>query len=310
VQTVTDADPVLQDAMAPKSGSSAGSSSSPLTFDGTSFESGNLGDVKLISVNPLEYDLNIRPDTLNGRHRIWFYFSVRGARAGQKVLFNILGYSKTKSLFRDGMAPVVSTSRRPYWERIPPTSAYYYRSPRHDKQYVLSFPFCFDRANETYYFAFCFPYTYSYLQQVLFTLEQKALPYVRRECLARSLQARRLDLLTISSPANLKLDAAFMAAGGYVGGYTGSAAPAAASAAAAAAAARQKHVILVTGRVHPGETPASFVMHGLLLFLTSEQPQARELREAALLKVVPMLNPDGVTSAASLTPRLGASRDL
>ena len=62
--------------------------------------------------------------------------------------------------------------------------------------------------------------------------------------------------------------------------------------------------------MHPGETPASFVMHGLLLFLTSEQPQARELREAALLKVVPMLNPDGVTSAASLTPRLGASRDL
>ena len=281
-----------------------------LIFD-ASFESGNLAEAQLVCESPLEYDLHIRPDTLNTRHRVWFYFSVRGAIRGQKVLINLVGHSKTKSLYRDGMAPVVSSSRRPYWERMPEGCVYYYRSARHNKQYVLSFPFCFERADEVYYFAYCFPYTYSYLQQVLFTLEQKALPYVRRECLARSLQARRLDLLTISSPANLKLDAAFMAAGGYVGGYTGSAAPAAASAAAAAAAAaRQKHVILVTGRVHPGETPASFVMHGLLLFLTSEQPQARELREAALLKVVPMLNPDGVTSAASLTPRLGASRDL
>ena len=131
-------------AVAGGSGASAADSKPGLIFDGSSFESANLGAVKLISSSPVEYDLAIRPDTMCERHRVWFYFSVRGAKAGQKVIFNLVGYSKTKSLFREGMAPVVCSSGRPYWERMPANSVYYYRSPRHDRQYVLSFPFCFE----------------------------------------------------------------------------------------------------------------------------------------------------------------------
>ena len=100
-----------------------------LTFDGESFESANLAMANPVSTGD-EYDLHIRPDTLNARHRVWFYFSVRGAHAGQKVIFNLVGYSKTKSLFRDGMAPVVCSTGRPSWERIPSTATYFYRSPR------------------------------------------------------------------------------------------------------------------------------------------------------------------------------------
>ena len=149
-------------------------SATPLQFD-ASFESGNLAEARLIAEVPLEYDLHIRPDTLNSRHRVWFYFAVRGATRGQKVIFNLIGYSKTKSLYRDGMAPVVCTSARPHWERMPESSVYYYKSPRHGKHYVLSFPFCFDRKDarkeEVYYFAYCFPYTYSYLQRFLHSLD-------------------------------------------------------------------------------------------------------------------------------------------
>ena len=255
-----------------------------LVFDGSSFESANLAGAKLISSSPLEYDLHIRADTLNARHRVWFYFCVRGAKANQKVIFNLVGYSKTKSLFREGMAPVVCSSGRPYWERLPPTAAYYYRSPRHDRQYVLSFPFCFERADETYYFAYCFPYTYSYLQRFLFALEGRALPHLVRDCLCRSLQERRLELLTVSSPANLRLDAAIRS-----GAPTPEPLPTDAH-----GAPLPKRVVFISSRVHPGETPASFVMHGLLLFLISDHPKARELREAVIFKIVPMLNPDGV----------------
>ena len=153
----------------------------PLSFD-ASFESGNLAEARLVSETPLEYDLHIRPDTLNTRHRVWFYFAVRGATRGQKVIINVIGYSKTKSLYRDGMAPVVSTSARPHWERIPEGSAYYYRSPRHGRHYVLSFPFCFERKaseSEVYYFAYCFPYTYSYLQRFLHSLDNAQLTCCR-----------------------------------------------------------------------------------------------------------------------------------
>ena len=227
-----------------------------LQFD-ASFESGNLAEARLVSEMPcappafphplgtrpslapplcpggpprhpplhplrrLEYDLHIRPDTLNTRHRVWFYFAVRGAARGQKVIFNLIGYSKTKSLYRDGMAPVVCTSSRPHWERMPessvrlglglglglwlerqrgsvtqlitewytdgpsPLQVYYYKSPRHGKHYVLSFPFCFDRKDarkeEVYYFAYCFPYTYSYLQRFLHSLDNAQLQR-RRMC--------------------------------------------------------------------------------------------------------------------------------
>ena len=143
---------------------------------------------------------------------------------------------------------------------------------------------CAQRADETYYFAYCFPYTYSYLQRFLFALESKQLPFLQRDCLCRSLQERRLDLLTISSPANLKLDA-----------HLQSGAPHEPPSPRAASECRPPvPVVFLSSRVHPGESPASFVMHGLLLFLASEHPKAKELREAVILKVVPMLNPDGV----------------
>ena len=260
----------------PPSDEATFAASDNLTFDGSSFESANLASARLVNVNPNEYDLAIRSDTLNERHKVWFYFSVRGARAGQKAILNLVGYSKTKSLFREGMAPVVCSTGRPYWERMPANSIYYYRSPRHERQYVLSFPFCFERADETYFFAYCFPYTYSYLQRFLFALESKALPHFHRELLCRTLQERRCDLVTISSPANLKLDAAIRR--GETPSTNG----------------QQKHVVFISSRVHPGETPASFMMHGLLLFLTSDHPRARALREAVIIQVVPMLNPDGV----------------
>ena len=53
-------------------------------------------------------------------------------------------------------------------------------------------------------------------------------------------------------------------------------------------------VIFVTARVHPGETPASFVVQGLVAWLLSTNTQAVHLRQAATVVVVPMLNPDGV----------------
>lgn len=50
----------------------------------------------------------------------------------------------------------------------------------------------------------------------------------------------------------------------------------------------------MTARVHPGETPASFVCQGLVDWLLGGDPQAVQLRGAATVVVVPMLNPDGV----------------
>jgi hypothetical protein len=57
---------------------------------------------------------------------------------------------------------------------------------------------------------------------------------------------------------------------------------------------KKKKYIIITGRVHPGETPASFMMQGFLNYLCSDAYQAKQLRKRVIFKVIPMLNPDGV----------------
>ncbi|KAK6484560.1 cytosolic carboxypeptidase 6-like [Huso huso] len=55
-----------------------------------------------------------------------------------------------------------------------------------------------------------------------------------------------------------------------------------------------KKVVFLTARVHPGESPASFVCQGVIDLLVSQNPVARVLRDHVVFKIVPMLNPDGV----------------
>ena len=58
--------------------------------------------------------------------------------------------------------------------------------------------------------------------------------------------------------------------------------------------ARRRGVI-ITARVHPGESVGSWMMKGALEFLTdTTSPEAELLRQNYVFKVVPMLNPDGV----------------
>lgn len=56
----------------------------------------------------------------------------------------------------------------------------------------------------------------------------------------------------------------------------------------------ERKAVILSSRVHPGESNASFIMEGMLEFLVSDIPAARRLRELFVFKIIPMLNPDGV----------------
>ena len=56
----------------------------------------------------------------------------------------------------------------------------------------------------------------------------------------------------------------------------------------------RKKVIVITGRVHPGESNASWVVHGLIRFLLKKDKVSEALRKRIIFKVIPMINADGV----------------
>lgn len=55
-----------------------------------------------------------------------------------------------------------------------------------------------------------------------------------------------------------------------------------------------KKGVVITAWVHPGESISSWMMKGVLEFLTSDCPEAVILWDLFVFKIVPMLNPDGV----------------
>ncbi|XP_063709238.1 cytosolic carboxypeptidase 6 [Culicoides brevitarsis] len=235
-----------------------------LCFD-AAYETGNLGRADL--VGEFEYDLFLRPDTCNPRYRFWFNFTVDNVKQDQRVIFNVVNISKAKNLFRDGLTPLVKSSLRNKWARIPRENVFYYRSAAHQGHYVLSFAFAFDKEDEIYQFALGYPYSYSKLQTYLQVLEQKYPGNFERFSLGNSIQNRRLELITIDNVKKPeKVDPKNLV-----------------------------RVIVIIARVHPGESPASFVVQGLLEFLAANNhPISKILRENIVFKIIPMINPDGV----------------
>ncbi|KAK3260044.1 hypothetical protein CYMTET_30984, partial [Cymbomonas tetramitiformis] len=238
------------------------------------FESGNLR--RAIQVYEDEYDLILRPDINTRGHTQWFYFAVSNTRRNKKYKLNIINMVKSDSQYQAGMLPVLCSEKHTVatgvsWYREGSNLSYYQNNiKRKNSHYYYTFTctFEFPYDHDTVYIAHCYPYTYTDLQRYLRHLEDdpKRRQRFRRRVLCQTLAGNNCDLLTITSfggdPESLR---------------------------------RRKGVVL-SARVHPGETNASWMMKGTLDFLTGPSLDAKILRDNFVFKVVPMLNPDGVVN--------------
>jgi murein tripeptide amidase MpaA len=144
------------------------------------------------------------------------------------------------------------------WTRGGSSIAYnFFRRIDETDYYELCFSFDFSKvgAKTGVSFAYSFPYTYTRLLKFVQDLPSK----VEKDLLCQSHEGRQLPILRVGHGVQ-----------------------------------QAKRVIFVTGRVHPGESVASFAVEGLIKFLTSDHPQSKALLEAFEFHIVPMLNPDGV----------------
>ncbi|NWI97872.1 CBPC2 carboxypeptidase, partial [Pitta sordida] len=229
------------------------------------FESGNLQ--KAVRVGPYEYVLTLRPDLYTAKHTQWFYFRVQNTRRDPLYCFTITNMAKPKSLYGQGLQPLLysqrdAQSRGIGWRRVGSDVRYYRGSAEGPSAFRLSWTVRFPHDGDTCFFAPCYPYTYSDLQRYLRALA--ADPARSRFCavqpLCRSLAGNTVHLLTITGP----------------GSTAG------------------KRAVVVSARAHPGESGGSWAMRGFLDFLLSAHADAQLLRRLFVFKVVPMLNPDGV----------------
>ena len=134
------------------------------------------------------------------------------------------------------------------------------------KYHTLSFCFDFGKimTNEKYvYFAYCYPYSFSQLDLFLNSLNHKDL--LRFDEVGKSIEGNPLHMLLITNFNDSFDDLA------------------------------NKRAVIFTSRVHPGESNGSYIIQGVIEFLLSNDPVAKNLRKKYIFKIIPMLNPDGVT---------------
>ncbi|XP_030273086.1 cytosolic carboxypeptidase 1 isoform X4 [Sparus aurata] len=248
------------------------------------FESGNLR--KAVQVRKYEYDLVLNSDVNSNHYHQWFYFEVSGMRVGTVYRFNIINCEKSNSQFNYGMQVLMysvqeAISGRPRWVRTGADICYYKNhfarssiaagGQKGKSYYSMTFSTTFSHKDDVCYFAYHYPYTYSTLKMHLAKLEALRTPqiYLRQDNLCETLGGNGCPLLTITAmPESNSND--------HICQF------------------RNRPLIFLSARVHPGETNASWVMKGTLEFLMGTSPLAVSLREGFIFKIVPMLNPDGV----------------
>lgn len=257
----------------------------------SNFDSGNICDVSVEKeyslenshFNTLQFSMRTSADCENTAHesknRSWFYFSVTGVPQGTQARFRISNMNKQVTLYSQGMRPVYRTSSAVKWARIPDANVGYSLSQPSTgptPNFTLTFHHTFLEASTAVtYFAFCYPFPYAALQEQLAAIDKqkqalaKENVYFERQAISHSLQGRRIELLTVSSMPQEREK-----------GKT---------------ALSEKRVVIVSARVHPGETPSSFILNGFLQFLLEPNSQrAAALRRNFVFYFIPMLNPDGV----------------
>ncbi|XP_060032388.1 cytosolic carboxypeptidase 2 isoform X3 [Erinaceus europaeus] len=225
------------------------------------------------SRNTYEYELTLRTDLYTDKHTQWFYFRVQNTRKDATYRFTIVNLLKPKSLYTIGMKPLMysqldASTHSIGWRREGNEIKYYKNNSDDGQQpfYCLTWTVQFPHDQDTCYFAHFYPYTYTDLQCYLLTIVNNPVQsqFCKLRTLCRSLAGNTVYLLTITNPSRTPKEAA------------------------------AKKAVVLSARVHPGESNGSWVMKGFLDFILSNSPDAQLLRDIFIFKVVPMLNPDGV----------------
>ena len=133
----------------------------------------------------------------------------------------------------------------------------------------------YDSASDTFIFtetfdrdpvwiAYAHPYPWSRLEQLVEKIQ--AHPYATTNTIAETAEERPIRLITIADPQAEEIN---------------------------------KKTVLIMALQHAGEDAGGFLAKGLINYLISGDPGAKQAREKFIFHIIPMMNPDGIVNGIS-----------
>jgi hypothetical protein len=184
-----------------------------------------------------------------------------------------MNFTKADSLFNYGMKVSIYSEKRANsedgtgWAKGGERISYYANGIKKDityyskGYYTASFEYKFTYDDDAVYFAFASPYTYSDLLQDIYEIESDTArrAICQRKTLCKTLAGVDCEMLTVSEKGDFET-------------------------------MRKKRAVVISARVHPGEVVGSWMMRGVLFFLTDpDNHEAKLLRERFIFKIITML---------------------
>ena len=205
-----------------------------------------------------EFECFMRVDANTRGHLQWFYFKMFNLKKDETYKLNICNFHKAKSLYTRGMRPFLFSHRaneeQPVgWQQGGQNIEYSRSRPKVEeallgkeereeeekKYYSLSFEISSSYEDDIFEVAYCPPYTYTKLNTYLRSL--MGIHYERNilgeETLCNSLGGIKIPILNLSNDVS-EGEAQFKQGRTY----------------------KNKHLIFVMCRIHPGEANSSYVL--------------------------------------------------
>ena len=256
----------------------------------SNFECGNLQLVYLDEMN--NYQLFLHNDTNTTGYSQWFFFRITNVKKNQKINLNIMNFQRKTTKYSNGLkiwyySTKKNKEKNISWHHTTEKVDYYqnglyrYINGKRQYYYTLSFDYSIEYDDDEIYFANCIPFTYSDIIKDLneYTKKENDKYYFfERKKLCSTLIGNDVDYFNI----NNNIDLLHFEENN-----------------------NKKKGIVLFARQHPGETVGSWVIKGAIELLLGESAEAKYLRDNFIIKVIPMVNVDGVICGNSRTSLAG-----
>ena len=243
-----------------------------------------------------KYELFLHNDTNTSGYTQWFFFRLSNIKKGKKINLRIMNCLRKKTKYSNGIK-IWCYSRKKYdffktgWHHTTEDVKYYknflykLNKGKKDYYYTLSFNYTFQFDNDEVFFANCIPYTYTDLTRDLnyYTKnENDKYIFFNRKTLCSTILGNEVEYFTINNSTNIYPNVLNNSDNNKL-----------------------KNGIVLFGRQHPSETVGSWTIKGAIDFLLGDSDEAKYLRDNFIIKIIPMINVDGVICGNTRTSLSG-----